>query len=103
MKNDDAQTCGDCRAGSVSRRLPTCGGDVDWGITPGGIGGLGINIALLATGTAFGLLLLCAWLAGRISKQIGLPMVTGFLLIGDRARSQRVGCDSDGAAAVIYC
>lgn len=42
----------------------------------------GDSVLLLATGSAFGLLLLAAWLGGRIAKQFGLPMVTGFLLIG---------------------
>ena len=57
-------------------------GEVDWGIKPGGFNDAMIDRSLIAAGTAFGLLLLCAWLAGRIAKQCGLPMVTGFLLIG---------------------
>ncbi len=53
-------------------------GEAGWGH----VGESGIDPALLATGTAVGLLLLCAWLSGLISRRVGLPMVTGFLLIG---------------------
>lgn len=41
-----------------------------------------LDPSLLATGTAFGLLLLGAWLAGRLAKQIALPMITGYLVFG---------------------